>query len=56
MQANLNTNNPIDSQGCNQDLSTGTNYFPNPHPPSPERTQIWALILYIYNNLHVSKL
>lgn len=48
MQANLNANDPIDSQGCSQDLSTGMDYFPNAPSPSPETTQICALILYNY--------
>ena len=33
MQANLNNNDPIDSQGCSQDFSTGIDYFLIPPPP-----------------------
>ena len=35
MQANLNTNDPIDGQGCSQDFSTGIDYFLTPHLPPP---------------------
>lgn len=36
MQANLNTNDPIDSQECSQDFSTGIDYFLTPPRKGPK--------------------
>ena len=58
MQANLNTNDPIDSQWCSQDLSTGIDYFLTPPLPSlppwkGSKYVPWFYIIYIYTMTYV---